>query len=227
MGKCFGGNNEKNVFYPAGSELAGGLNSWKRPHWSTVFGGIETEKLALNEDTLWSGYPFQDHTGVEEGYLEEIRSLAKAGEYRKATQKAEKAFGQAQDTQMYVPFGNLIIEFLNQGPVSEYRRWLDLDTAEASVSYTCGENQVIRSCFISQPAQLLVYRIQSKEPLTVRLALQGGYLTEAVYEPGKLRAVGRSPGRNSFFKGEAGTEKAVPVFSDQPQFMGIDRKSVV
>lgn len=188
---------------------------------AAVFGGIETEKLALNEDTLWSGYPFQDHTGVEEGYLEEIRSLAKAGEYRKATQKAEKAFGQAQDTQMYVPFGNLIIEFLNQGPVSEYRRWLDLDTAEATVSYTCGENQVIRSCFISQPAQLLVYRIQSKEPLTVRLALQGGYLTEAVYEPGTLRAVGRCPGRNSFFKGEAGTEKAVPVFSDQPQFMGM------
>ena len=148
---------------------------------AAVFGGIEKETLALNEDTLWSGYPVQDQTTMEAGYLEEIRSLAEAGEYKKATEKAEKAFGKVSDTQMYVPFGNLIIEFKNQGPVGEYHRWLDLDTAEVTVSYTCGENHVVRTCLISQPSQLLVYRIQSEEPLHVKFGFQGGYLTVAFY----------------------------------------------
>ncbi len=36
-----------------------------------VFGNMKTERLALNEDTLWSGYPKELNTRDAKNYLDE------------------------------------------------------------------------------------------------------------------------------------------------------------
>lgn len=36
---------------------------------ATVYGGTKKETLALNEDTLWSGYPEKTQKELPEGYL--------------------------------------------------------------------------------------------------------------------------------------------------------------
>ena len=41
-----------------------------------VYGGTKKEILALNEDTLWSGYPEKTQKKLPEGYLEKARELA-------------------------------------------------------------------------------------------------------------------------------------------------------
>lgn len=186
-----------------------------------VYGGTKREQIALNEDTLWSGYPLPAQKEMPEGYLERIRELAAAKDYVGATEAAERAFEGSEDTQMYVPFGNLFLEIAGEEEITEYHRELDLRTAEVVVRYRNFGNPVEKRCLISQPDQLLVYRIKSKKPVTVRIWTEGGYLTESRGENGILKSVGRCPGRNHFTKGEAGGEKASVTFSEKPQEMGM------
>ena len=78
---------------------------------AAVYGGTKTEQIALNEDTLWSGYPKETDKAVPQGYLDKIRELTVQRRYPQAMELAERALGEAEDTQMYVPFGNLFLEF--------------------------------------------------------------------------------------------------------------------
>lgn len=207
---------------------------------AAVYGGVQREQIALNEDTLWSGYPAVTQKQMPAKTLDQIRALARAGAYQEATKLAQAAFAESEDTQMYVPFGNLYIDFLQpkreaeekdsccgsgfQPEVREpkdYRRCLDLETAEAEISYQSGGGRIVRTCWISQPQQLLVYRIQSAKPLQFRIWAGGGYLTKVCAQGEEIRAFGRCPGRNPFFKGDVGTKKAVPVFPQEPEQMGM------
>lgn len=188
---------------------------------AAVYGGTKTEQIALNEDTLWSGYPKETCKAVPEGYLQRIRELTRARRYPQAMELAERALGESEDTQMYVPFGNLFLEFQGEGEVTEYHRELDLETAEMTVRYKSDGKWVERRCLTSEPAGVLVYQIRSEQPVSLRIWTEGGYLTGSRYEDGVLKAFGRCPGRSRFFKGDAGSERAVPVFSEDPREMGM------
>lgn len=39
-----------------------------------VFGGTKTERIALNEDSLWSGYPKDNNNKSAHEYLEKVRN---------------------------------------------------------------------------------------------------------------------------------------------------------
>ena len=63
-----------------------GAVSWNEalPLGAMVFGGAESEKLCLNEDTLWSGYPmFHANPGAPEAY-KRARDFALQGKYAEA-----------------------------------------------------------------------------------------------------------------------------------------------
>ncbi len=57
-----------------------------------VFGNMKTERLALNEDTLWSGYPKELNTRDAKNYLDEIRNAIFSGDYATAERIANKDF---------------------------------------------------------------------------------------------------------------------------------------
>ncbi len=188
---------------------------------AAVYGGTKTEQIALNEDTLWSGYPKETDKAVPQGYLDKIRELTVQRRYPQAMELAERALGEAEDTQMYVPFGNLFLEFQGEGEITEYHRELNLETAEMIVSYKSDGYRMERRSLVSAPDQALVYRIRSERPVSVRIRTEGGCLTGSRYEDGVLKAFGRCPGRSPFSKGESGSEKAVLLFSDKPEEMGM------
>lgn len=188
---------------------------------AAVYGGTKTEQIALNEDTLWSGYPKKTQKDMPEGYLEKIRELTGKKQYIQAMELTESVLSESEDTQMYVPFGDLFLQIQGEEDITEYRRELDLDTAEVRISYKNFGKKVEKRCLVSQPDQILVYQIKSEQPVTVRIWTRGGYLTGSKCEFGILKAFGRCPGRNTFTKGEMGTEKAVPRFPESPNEMGM------
>jgi alpha-L-fucosidase 2 len=51
-----------------------------------IFGGLETEHLQLNEDTLWSGGPKEWNNPSARDQLPEVRRLLFAGRYIEADQ---------------------------------------------------------------------------------------------------------------------------------------------
>lgn len=187
-----------------------------------VYGGTKKEILALNEDTLWSGYPEKTQKKLPKDYIKKVQTLTEQRKYKEAMEYLEECFKTSEDVQMYLPFGNLCMEMLDQEEkISDYHRELCLDTAEVTITYKNHGSEVEKRCLISQPAQVLVYQIRSEEVFSIKIYVEGGYPKESIFEDGILRTKGQCPGRISFTISEGSSEKAVPEFPEEAQKQGM------
>ena len=75
-----------------------------------IFGGIANERLQLNEDTLWSGYPREWNNPGAKQHLSEVRRLVLEEEnYAEAGRVCHKMQGPYNES--YLPLGNLKLAF--------------------------------------------------------------------------------------------------------------------
>ena len=86
-----------------------------------VFGGIEQERLQLNEDTLYSGGPYCYDNPDAYGYLAEVCKAIEQGEYDRAQEIAQLMLGRPKYQQAYQPLGDLYLGFPKIEKVSEIR----------------------------------------------------------------------------------------------------------
>jgi len=130
-----------------------------------VFGRTAQERIQFNEDTLWTGQP-QDYQkpGAAE-VLPELRRLLFEGKQREAQQLASGRFMSDPLQQCaYQTFGDLNLAFDGHNDVTDYRRWLDLDTAMTGVTYTVGGVRYTRELFASYPDRVIVVRLSADKP---------------------------------------------------------------
>ena len=128
-----------------------------------VFGGVNEERVQLNEETFWSGWEYPEYDNPETlEHLDEMRRLVFEGKYTEAQNlcnryqicrgrgdvDAEGAFGSYQTA------GDLYVT-LPAGNEEGYRRELILD--EGRVSVTCGGSK--RDYFVSPTYNTAVIRI--------------------------------------------------------------------
>ena len=143
-----------------------------------VFGGVAQERLQLNEDTMWSGYPYDPTNPDAFASLEQVRRLVFAGKYREAEQLADqkmmgvlkigdRLYAPFRRLMAYQPLGDLWLSFPHDAEPTEYRRELDLDEAIARIRYRIGEITFAREMFISAVDQALVCRIVADKPKQV------------------------------------------------------------
>ena len=100
-----------------------------------VFGGVGSERLQLNHDTLWTGRPKDWNNPEAKTHLAEVRRLVLDDEnYAAADALCRKMQGPYNEA--FQPMGNLHIAFDNAGDASGYSRELDLDSAIAKVLHT-------------------------------------------------------------------------------------------
>ena len=123
-----------------------------------VFGGIEKERIQLNEDTLWSGFPKDTNNPDAANHIDEVRKLVFAGEYVKAQEIIEDTMLGSYN-ESYEPLGNLYIELEGLGEIINYRRELDIETAITRTYFTSGDQSFIREAFSSAVDQVIVVRI--------------------------------------------------------------------
>jgi len=131
---------------------------------ATVFGGMATERIALNEDTLWSGGPHCYDNPEAIKHLPGVRKLIAEGRFGEAEGLAQKMLGVPKYQQCYLPLGDLFIRFPTEGEPSDYRRELDLGTAVARVTYRMGDAVFTREVFASNPDQVIVVRLTCDKP---------------------------------------------------------------
>ncbi|MGO8836014.1 MAG: glycosyl hydrolase family 95 catalytic domain-containing protein [Limisphaerales bacterium] len=130
-----------------------------------VFGGIERERLQLNEDTLWAGGPYDPDNTHALAALPEVRRLIFEGKYAEAQKLAsQKMMAQPLRQMPYETLGDLWLAFPTNTPVTDYRRDLNLDTAVASVSYTANGVHFKREIFSSPVDQVIVVRLTADKP---------------------------------------------------------------
>jgi len=127
-----------------------------------VFGGVDTERLLLNEDTLWSGGPRDWNNPRARAVLPEVRHLIVAGDYLGADALCREMQGPYNES--YLPLGDLLVHFDTPGDPADYTRDLNLHTAIATTRYTLGDAVYTREAFVSAPEQVIILRLTSDRP---------------------------------------------------------------
>lgn len=122
-----------------------------------IFGGVELEKVSLNEDTLWSGYPKESNNPGAKDILPQVRKLIQEGRYTEADVLTKGMLGPY--TQSYLPFGDLLLRFDHGGIYHSYKRSLDVEHALHNLEYQVGNVRYTREMFASHPDQVLVLRL--------------------------------------------------------------------
>lgn len=163
-----------------------------------VFGDVSSERIALNEDTLASGYPRDWNNPAAKQSLPIVRKLILADRnYVAADQECHKM--QGPFNQAFEPLGDLLLKFEQAGEVRNYRRSLNLDTAVATVRYDAGACQYQREVFVSAPADVIVVHLSSSQPhslnLEVRLTSQLRSASVAT-QSGEIQLTGKAPGNS-------------------------------
>ncbi|MDO5977491.1 glycoside hydrolase family 95 protein [Flavivirga spongiicola] len=141
-----------------------------------VFGGITTERLQLNEETIWSkGGELTDKKGGYK-YIKEIRNLLFQGNYKEAERLSqEKLMGKRlpSGTNTYQTMGDLEIHYEGVERYSDYTRELNLQDATVSTKFKVGRNWHYRKVFSSAIDQAIVMQASSdaKEAISCALLL--------------------------------------------------------
>jgi len=137
--------------YPIGNGSKGAM----------IFGGTDKERIALNDDTLWSGYPMDRFKGDGIISLERAKALVKEGKYAEADKEISENFA-CYASQSYMPLGDVIVEFFGaDGKITGYKRKLDLASAVCTSEYQRGGVRYKAVSFASHPQNAIIYRIEA------------------------------------------------------------------
>ncbi|NLR59476.1 glycosyl hydrolase [Chitinophaga polysaccharea] len=111
-----------------------------------LFGGIKTEKVQYNEQSLWSGDNNWD------------------GEY----ETGDHGFGS------YRNFGTFVIDFNHTEVVTGYYRSLNIQTGVHTTAFEIGDTHYTREAFASHPDQVMVFRYTAskKGALSGKISMQ-------------------------------------------------------
>lgn len=130
-----------------------------------VFGNLKNERIALNEDSLWSGYPKDFNNKSAHNYLGEIRKAVFSGDHETAKKIANENM-HGHWSEAYLPFGDLVINYKGTGGVG-YKRTLDISKGVA-----VSENSTVsQTVFASHPAQMIVVNIKAERPISFTASL--------------------------------------------------------
>ena len=130
-----------------------------------VYGGTKTDRISLNDITLWTGEPCNMNIYSPDAYktIPAIREALSKGDYKEADRLQRDV--QGHFSQNYQPLGQLSIAYLDTlETVSGYRRWLDLSNATASTLYYRGKYLYSTDYFVSNPDSGLVVHITTDNP---------------------------------------------------------------
>lgn len=127
-----------------------------------VFGGVDEELITLNENTLWSGSPYEWDSDSGKEHLPEIRRLVFEEKFAEAAKLCRKL--QGAYSQSFMPLGNLRLKFKGHDNPTNYQRSLDISDAVAEVSYKINGYSHRRRMFVQYPGRALVIQISTDDP---------------------------------------------------------------
>jgi len=139
-----------------------------------VFGRTTTERIQLNEESLWSGSQVNNNNPEAFKNLETIRQLIFDEKIYEASLLALKTMvGTPPRIRPYHPLGDLFLDF-GEREISDYKRELDLQTGISRVIYTSDGIVFSEKIFASAPDNLIVIHLgaSQKEALNFQIRLE-------------------------------------------------------
>jgi alpha-L-fucosidase 2 len=133
-----------------------------------MFGGVDEERIVLNESSVWSGSRQDADRPDAYKVLPEIRRLLLEGKNPEAEALVNANFtckgpGSAGPQYgCYQVLGNLHLSFFGMdtnGPINHYRRELNLEEAVTRLRFSRGGVEFEREMFVSKPDEVMVLRL--------------------------------------------------------------------
>ena len=179
-----------------------------------VFGDPIQERIALNEDTLWTGFPRDTCVPGASQRLEEVRRLLDQGKNLEAQAIIEEnMLGCEGDA--YLPLGDLLLHFEGQGPAEDYRRELRLAQGVFALSYRAGGTEYRREMFASAVHDVLVFRFTAhgEGRLCFQVSMDSPLRHQITLENGRLLMDGECPSDNEMNYNEEEDRRGVRFLS--------------
>ncbi len=145
---------------PIGNGYQGGM----------IFGGVATDRIGLNEKTLWEGTA-NPITEDRSGHFRAAREKMLSGDAKGSYAEAEKLAGHREKFGTYTTFGNLDFMFSGIGEFRNYSRTLDLENAKQTVLFTSGDTEYKREYFASFPHRIMAVRFTASTEKSIHFTM--------------------------------------------------------
>lgn len=166
------------------------------------FGGVDKDRIVLNESSLWSGGSYDGNNYEAYKCLSEVREKLFANDIARAWSVLEKNFRYAEGVQgwgeinqfgCYQILADLTIDFGISVPVASpagYRRDLNLMTGVATTRYIKEGVRYLRELVVSKPDEVIAMRLKADQPGALSFTAALGRQQDAVtHVDGKVQVL--------------------------------------
>ena len=128
-----------------------------------VYGGVQDENIQLNEETFWSGGPYNNNSSKSLALLPEVRKLIFDGKEEEAANIINQNFFPGPHGMRLLPMANLHILMKEEGKAEAYHRELDLQKALTHTSFVLNGVIYERTVFASLADGVVVCHIKASQ----------------------------------------------------------------
>ncbi len=163
---------------------------------ASVFGGVKSDMIYLNDLTLWSGEPVNAYMNPE-AYknIPAIREALQNENYKLADELNKKVQGKISES--YSPLGTLFIDFNKVTTAQNYYRELNISNAISKVIYEQNGVKYSREYFISNPDKVMVIKLTANKKGALNFDIRFNSLLkyQVTIQNNILKAKGNAPVR--------------------------------
>lgn len=138
---------------------------------ATVFGGPKSDKIYLNDATLWSGEPVNANMNPE-AYknVPAIREALRNEDYQLADQLQKKLQGKFSES--FAPLGTMFLDFDGNENFQNYYRELDISQAISKTTFEANGVKFSREYFVSNPDKIFIIKLKSSQKGALNFAVK-------------------------------------------------------
>ncbi|MFV0564275.1 MAG: glycosyl hydrolase family 95 catalytic domain-containing protein [Flavobacteriaceae bacterium] len=137
-----------------------------------VFGGTSSERIQLNDDSMWPGNDANwNNPEGNKNDIEAIRQLLFEGKNEEADKLFIEKFSRKSIVRSHQTMGDLFIDF-NHDSITNYKRDLNLNTAVSTVSYHTNGALFEEKIFVSKPHNCIVIQLKSESGTGINAKLK-------------------------------------------------------
>ena len=162
-----------------------------------IYGGTETEEIQFNEETFWSGSPYENNSHESLEALPEVRRLIFQGREGEAAKLIDRHFIKGPHGMRFLPLGSVKLTF-GHSDVGRYERALNLDDATATTSYIYKGVKYERTVFASQSDNVIIVRLTASKKGTLEFDIDFTSQLQNTCEP----LIGRISGSQDGYHAE-------------------------
>jgi alpha-L-fucosidase 2 len=125
---------------------------------ASVFGGVHTDSIFLNDATLWAGEPVDPYMNPDAyQHIPSIREALENEDYELADRLNRNVQGSFSES--FAPLGTMFLNFSHDAEPEQYYRELNISQAVSKVNYTIGDIEFTREYFVSHPDKVIVIKL--------------------------------------------------------------------